>query len=61
MNETTTTNETEEEKRRSGDYKNRFEKMYKKRVYTILGREGSNRIEKSETESSVCMEGTMLY
>ena len=49
-------------KERSGDYKNRgFEKMYKKRVYTILGKEGSNKLKKSETESLVCMQGSRLY
>ena len=30
----------------------RRNEKYKKRVYTILWREGSNKIEKSETESS---------
>ena len=62
-------NETAEEKemclsckRRSGDYKNRFEEMKNtRREYTILWREGSNKIEKSETESSVSMQGTRLY
>ena len=34
---------------------------YKKRVYTLLWREGSNIIEKSETESSVSMQGRRLY
>ena len=34
---------------------------YKKRVYTLLWREGSNKIEKSEAESSVSMQGTQLY
>ena len=34
---------------------------YKKRVYTLLGREGSNKIEKSKTESSVSMHGIRLY
>ena len=34
---------------------------YKKRVYTLLWREGSNKIEKSETESSVSMQGRRLY
>ena len=60
-------NETAEEKeiclsckRRSGDYKNRFEEMKNtRREYTILWREGSNKIEK--TESSVSMQGTRLY
>ena len=31
----------------------RRNEKYKKRVYTLLWREGSNKIEKSETESSV--------
>ena len=35
--------------------------IYKKTVYTLLCREGSNKIEKSETESSVSMQGTQLY
>ena len=39
----------------------RRNEQYKKRVYTILWREGSNKIEKSETESSVSMQGTRLY
>ena len=34
---------------------------YKKRVYSLLWREGSNKVEKSETESSVSMQGTWLY
>ena len=34
---------------------------YKKRVYTLLWREGSNKVEKSETESSVNMQGRRLY
>ena len=34
---------------------------YKKRLYTLLWREGSNIIEKSETESSVSMQGRRLY
>ena len=34
---------------------------YKKRVYTLLSREGSNKIEKSKTESSVSMHGIRLY
>ena len=32
-----------------------------KRVYTLLWREGINKIEKSETDSSVSMQGTQLY
>ena len=39
----------------------RRNEKYKKRVYTLLWREGSNKIEKSETESSVSMQGTRLY
>ena len=39
----------------------RINEKYKKRVYTLLWREGSNKIEKSETESSVSMQGTQLY
>ena len=38
----------------------RRNEKYKKRVYTLLWREGSNKIEKSETESSVSMQGTRL-
>ena len=34
---------------------------YKKRVYTILWREGSNKIEKSKAESLISMQGTLLY
>ena len=34
---------------------------YKKRVYTLLWRQGSNKVEKRETESSVSMQGTRLY
>ena len=34
---------------------------YKKSVYTILWREGSNKIEKRETKSSISMQGTRLY
>ena len=41
----------------------RRNEKYKKRVYgmALLWREGSNKIEKSETESSVSMQGTRLY
>ena len=39
----------------------RRNEKYKKRVYTLLWREGSNKIEKSETESSVSMQGRRLY
>ena len=41
--------------RRSGNYKNRFEEMKSTRreCTALLWREGSNKIEKSETESSV--------
>ena len=46
-------------KRRSGDYKNRVRRneKYKKRVYTILWREGSNNIENIEAESSFSTQG----
>ena len=64
-----TAKETAEEKeiclskRRSRDYKNRFEEMKSTRreCTALLWREGSNKIEKSETESSVSMQGTQLY
>ena len=39
----------------------RRNEKYKKRVYTLLWREGSNKIEKSKTESSVSMKGAQLY
>ena len=39
----------------------RRNEQYKKRVYTILWREGSNKIEKSEPDSSVSMQGRQLY
>ena len=34
---------------------------YKKRVYSLLWREGSKKVEKSETESSVSMQGRRFY
>ena len=48
--------------RRSGNYKNRLEEMKSTRreCTALLWREGSNKIEKSETESSVSMQGTRL-
>ena len=39
----------------------RRNEKYKKRVYTILWREGSNKIEKNKTESSVSMQRARLY
>ena len=49
--------------RRSVDYKHRFEEMKSTRreCTALLWREGSNKIEKSESESSVSMQGTRLY
>ena len=49
--------------RRSGNSKNRFEEMKSTRreCTALLWREGSNKIEKSEAESSVSMQGTRLY
>ena len=39
----------------------RKNEKYKKRVCTLLWREGSKKIENSETESSVSMQATRLY
>ena len=49
-------------KGRSGEYKDRVEekKSTRRNVYTILWREDSNKIEKSETGSSASMQGTWL-
>ena len=60
-----TTNETAEEKENCSSKRLqkpvRRNEKYKKSVDTILWREGSDKIERSETESSVSMQGTCLY